>query len=141
MLPLLTLASFFGLADTLGLGDNADAVFHCTDPAFFVVRNENPLTGDTHLELKGTLNAPQQGYSTRFQFVTVEGNQAYAILSAGQKIGQDKRFGRGLPEIQPLQVDQKFNVPQGVTTLRVRVEGLSAQPTEFMCDITQAPNS
>ncbi len=141
MIMALVFTGFLGLADALGLGDTADAVYYCTDSAFFVVRNETPLTGDTHLELKGTLTAPQQGYSTRFQFVTVEGAQAYAVLSAGQQVGHGISFGRGLPAIQHLQVDQKFNVPQGVTTLRVRVEGLSPQPTEFMCDITQRPAS
>ena len=145
MLTMLTLASFFGLAETFGLdgqlGDKAEAFFNCSDPAFFVVRTENQMTGDKHLELKGTLTAPQRGYSYRFQFITVQEPQAYAILSVGQQLSTDKRFGRSQPAIQQLEVVEKFNVPQAVTLLRFRVEGLSAQPTEFICDITQPPRT
>lgn len=136
MIAALTFASFFGLAEYLGIGEQADAYFNCSDPAFFVVRNETQITGDKHLELKGTLNAPQLGYSYRFQFVTVEPPFAYAIISAGQQLSQ-QRFGRGIPAMQQIQIDQKFNVPQAVTALRVRVEGLTPQPYEFTCDITQ----
>ncbi len=143
MLTALTFASFFGLAEYLGVGTQADAYFNCSDPAFFVVRNENQITGDKHLQLKGTINAPQQGYSYRFQFVTVEPPQAYAILSLGQGLNQaqsqQQPYGRGLPSIQQIQVDQKFTVPQDVVLLRVRVEGLTPMPTEFGCDITQRP--
>ncbi|MBY0428037.1 MAG: hypothetical protein K2Q32_02340, partial [Alphaproteobacteria bacterium] len=137
----LTLASFFGLTEYLGLGDKAEAFFNCSDPAFFVVRDENQLTGDKHLELKGTINTPQPGFSYRFQFIGVDATQAYAVLSVGQQLSHNKRFGRGLPKMEQLQVLQKFTVPENVTMLRFRVEGLTPQPTEFMCDITQRPQS
>lgn len=141
MFTALTFASFFGLVETLGLGDKAEAFFNCSDPSFFVVRDENQLTGEKHLELKGTINAPQPGFNYRFEFVGVEAPQAYAIISVGQQLSSDRRFGRSTPKVEQLQVVQKFRVPENVTMLRFRVEGLTPQPTEFYCDITQAPKS
>ncbi len=141
MFTALTLASFFGLTEFFGVGDKAEAFFNCSDPAFFVVRDENQLTGEKHLELKGTLTTPQPGYSYHFQFVGVDDTKAYAILSVGQQLSKSRRFGRSVPAVQQLQVIQKFNVPADVTMLRFRVEGLSVQPTEFICDITQTPRS
>lgn len=137
MFTALMLTSFFGLAETFGLGDKAEAFFNCSDPAFFVVRDENQITGTKHLELKGTINTPQPGFGYRFQFVGVEAPQAYAVLSVGQQLSSDKRFGRGLPKMSQLQVVQKFQVPENVTLLRFRVEGLTPMPTEFTCDISQ----
>jgi hypothetical protein len=141
MLAAMTFASFFGLTEYLGLGDKAEAYFNCTDPAFFVTRDENQLTGDKHLTLKGTINTPQQGYSYRFQFVNADGLYADGVISVGQPVSRDKRFGRGLPSIQQVQVEQKFNVPQSVRMLRIRVEGLTPMPTSFACDITQTPTN
>lgn len=141
MFTALALSSFFGLTDYLGLGDKAEAFFNCSDPAFFVIRDESQLTGEKHLELKGTLTTPQPGYSYHFQFVGVDATKAYAIISVGQQLSKDRRFGRSVPAVQQLQVMQKFNVPGDVTLLRFRVEGLSPQPAEFTCDITQRPQS
>lgn len=141
MLAALTLSSFFGLTEYLGLGDKAEYYYACSDPAFFVVRNENQLTGDKHLELKGTINTPQQGYSYKWQFVSVEAPYAYADILVGQPLSADKRFGRGLPAIQQLQVDQKFTLPQQVTVFRFRITGLGPQPQQVQCDLTQTPTN
>lgn len=141
MFTAFAFTAMFGLLEHMGLGDEATASYSCTDPAFFVLRNEAQITDKTYLQLKGTISTPQQGYSYRFQFVTVDGPQAYAILSLGQTLGNaaaaNKSYGRGLPSIQQVQVDQKFNVPATVGLLRIRVEGLTPMPSEFTCDITQ----
>lgn len=141
MLATLALSSFFGLTEYLGLGDKAEYYFGCSDPGFFVVRNENQLTGDKHLELKGTIPTPQQGYSYKWQFVSVEAPYAYADILVGQPLSGDRRFGRGLPSIQQLQVDQKFTIPQEVSIFRFRIVGLGPAPTHIQCDLTQTPSN
>lgn len=136
MLAAFVFSMLGNVTDAMGLGDKADYVFNCSNSTFFVVRNENQLSGQKTLELKGTLQTPQVGYAYRFQFLTVENAQAYAILSVGQPVNAGGGFGRGLPAITQMQVDQKFNVPDKTGLLRIRVEGLSPQPTEFTCDLT-----
>ncbi|NDE90694.1 MAG: hypothetical protein EB059_06100 [Alphaproteobacteria bacterium] len=134
MLPALA----FSLLSTFGLEDTPQAVYPCTTPAFSVTRNEKQLSGQHYLELKGVLAVPQPGYHYGFQFVTQQAPQAYAILSVGQAVQGNKPYGRGLPSVQQLPVNEKFNLPDAVTQLHVRIEGLTKQPVEFTCTITLA---
>lgn len=132
-----TFASFLGLADFLGLGNSAKDFYLCSDPGFFVVKDENGLTGQKALVLKGVLKTPQRGFAYTFQFLGVNGPQAYAAISAGQPVSA----GRGLPAMGEIQIEQRFVLPEAVGLLHVRVNGVTAQPFEITCDITPAIRS
>jgi hypothetical protein len=135
----LALLSFFGITEFLGWDEKTLAQTPCSNPSFFVMRVENGRTGDQAYVLKGTLQTPQPGFTYQFAFLNAQAPQVYAVLSAGQPVQMNnngtQKFGRGLPAVTPLQVEQSFTLPQGVGLLRVRVDGLSAQPFEFGCDI------
>lgn len=133
--------------NAVGLGDEANYFYACTDPGFFVIRNHSQVSGEDTLILKGTLTTPQAGYGYGLQMVSVSVAEAFAVLSVGQPVNANSNpangvyggvYGRGLPVMSSLQVEQPLNLPEKVGLLHVRVIGLTPQPTEFTCDITNA---
>lgn len=132
----LALLSAFGVAEFFGLGEVADDFYTCTHPSFFVTDNENRRTGMRFLTLKGVLSTPQQGFMARFQFLHPGPPEAQAVIAAGQPASPNG-FGRGLPSIGQLQINESFQLPEGTGLLHVQVEGLSAAPFQFTCDLTK----
>jgi|ERR1043166_1572559 hypothetical protein len=139
----LALASFLGISDFLGMGEKTEYFYYCSDPAFFVTRDAAAWSGDQSLVLKGTLNTPQPGYAYTMQFLGVDGPQARVVIQTGQPASNGNPNGApnghgGLPAVTKLQVQEKLNfITDAVGLLHVRIEGLTAEPWEFTCDLTR----
>lgn len=125
--------------DAVGLGPEAKNFNTCTDSAFFIVHDEVPVTGKKSVTLKGTLSTPQPGFHYAFQITSVDVAQASAILSLGQPLRGDGSFGRGMPAVTQLQIEQKIKLPETVGLLHIQVNGLTPMPTSFTCDLTLMP--
>lgn len=133
----LTLATFLGISDFLGMGEKTEYFYYCSDPAFFVTRETAAWSEDQTLVLKGTLNTPQPGYAYHMQFLGTEGPQARVVIQTGQPI-DPKGYGRGLPSVTKLQVREPLtHLTDAVGLLHVRIEGLTQEPWEFTCDLTR----
>lgn len=132
----LALLSTFGIVEFLGLGEKTDYYYICSHPSFFVTDDENQRTGDRYYTLKGVVATPQPGFAARFQFLNPGPPQAMAVLSLGQPVNPDG-FGRGLPSVAQVQIEESFHLPERTGLLTVQVEGLTAMPTQFSCDLTK----
>lgn len=131
----LVLLPAFGMAEFFGFGENTDYYYLCSTPSFFVTDDENGRTGERYYTLRGVLATPQPGFMATFQFLSPGPPEASALLNVGQPV--NPAFGRGLPSITQLKIEQSFQLPERTGLLRIRVAGLSAQPYEFTCDLTK----
>jgi hypothetical protein len=116
------------LASALVMGEGFSQSFTCDDPAFSLMRDGSAAT------LKGSVIAPQKGFSASFKGGEASGTalEAQLVVSQAKKEGS---FGRGLPALETLTINESFILPETVSTLHLSVEGLSPKPRLITCQL------
>jgi hypothetical protein len=119
--------------DYLGMGDEAAESFMCSDPGFFVIRQEDASSGEQSWVLKGTLHVPAAGFMYRYSFLGVRGPEAFTQLQVGQPI--TPRY-RQQPSNAPMHVVKPLALPPGIGLLHIRVTGGGGAQQNVRCDLT-----
>lgn len=122
MLAPLLLASLF-TSPPVAINDVTPGAFTCNDPLFQLVRDGGKA------DLKGEIIVPQLGFTYHFMQFAPANGEVRATLTAGQPLSG----GRGVPQIDKLQVAERVNMPEGVRVLRLSIQNLTVQPREVIC--------
>ncbi len=122
MLAPLLFASLFSAAP-LAINDAAPGTFTCSDPLFKLVRDGSK--GD----LTGEIIVPQLGFTYHFMQFPPSNGEVRATITAGQPLSG----GRGVPQIDKLQVTERVNLPEGIRVVRLSIQNLTVQPREVIC--------
>jgi hypothetical protein len=120
-----------GVGGLFGMGEQTIESYICSDRNFVASRQEEEAKGDLGWRLRGTLKTQGNGFQSRFNFLGAQGNEAHMTL----QVGQPMRMTPAQGWVGQVQVNQKFNIPEQVNLLRIRVEGLTQQPYEILCSL------
>lgn len=119
--------------DYVGVAPENTDSFMCSDPGFFVIKQESQIRDSTVWILKGVLHVPAAGYAYQFKVLGARGPEFFTQLQVGQPITPQYRAQN---PSSPLQVVQKLQIPNGVGLLHIMVSGGSRGSQEIRCDIT-----
>jgi hypothetical protein len=105
----------------------------CSDRSFVVSKMEEESTGEVGWRVRGTVKTPGNGFQYRFNWLGAKGREAYMSVQMGQplRVSNNAQGWAG-----QLQVEQKFMIAPPIDTVRIRIEGLSAYPSEIICYLT-----
>jgi hypothetical protein len=136
----LALASFLGIADFIGLGDKVKSYHACSHSEFNLATRAPAFGGKEYLALIGKVKTPQPGYVYSFSFVNILASEEVGLLKFSQAVSPNgMTHGRNVPAVSDLTVNQKLEVRRDIRRIRVKVEGLTATPYEFTCELPTEP--